>query len=179
MKNKAHAKAQRREGLWPAKIVRRVVLVGGFVSVLMFLFGRRTSDPREGGALGGDQSTGADGIAGADGIDISVETEREFSLGLRRVHRKPSSLAVEESEVPYFLRRVDDRGAREIVVSEVVNLGAAPSSDITVNVFSEEGVIWGGGSATDVVGELDPEALSTGGTEKLEDAFDHPPDHGE
>jgi len=174
MKTESHAKAQRREGLWSAKIVRRVVLAGGFVWVLMFLFGRRTSDSREGGALEGDESTGV------HGIDTSAEAEREFSLGLRRVHRKLSSIDIEESEVPYFLRRVDNRGAHEIVIGDVVNLGAPSSSDIIVNVFSEDGrVIWDGGSAIDVVGELDSDALSSGGTEKLEDPSNHQPSQGE
>ena len=73
----------------------RLVGVGVIVWAIAFL-GRQPLGELENGARG--ESASGNGLEAMR----SDEKEREFSLGLHRLHRKSPPILVEASEVPYF-----------------------------------------------------------------------------
>ena len=135
----------------------RLVGVGVIVWAIAFL-GRQPLGELENGARG--ESASGNGLEAMR----SDEKEREFSLGLHRLHRKSPPILVEASEVPYFLRRVAIRLEGDMLFQDeharVDRLEDDPSSSGTV-----QGV---DGSVMEVLVQPDPAAWSSRGTVKLE-----------
>ena len=152
--------------------MRRVVVVGVFVGTLVLLEGWHLREPDcESVRIPADEQV-------PGGMSrLAAESEEGFSLGLRRVHRKPPAYHYEEEEVPYFLKRVDISRNREVIIMSVSNEGADPSADFTVNELLSSSVVFGLPPIDgEIVGEIGDGSPAS---ERLEDAPNHPPGHGE